>query len=299
MIFFNATAEATLSHAIFSSLRNPGAGRFSRHPLEPAIMLEMHARLPQSVRSNTTKRFRDAESAIMFTSDVSARGMDFPNVTHVIQVGLPKSRQTYIHRLGRTARIGKGGEGWLILNELEEREMPRRLKRLPLQVERSLRTADVDMAKDADLPAPAARALTQVVEATKLVQYRLKAAAYKATLGTYTWFKDKQLLLDKMNDRARHGWALAKPPAIDPYLVSKLGLENLDGLQLLPPRAIDYFGGASRPPPKAAPGDGWPSTHGSRWGDFQPHRGRLGRRDGSRGSYGGRGKSSSFSYHSH
>ena len=43
---------------------------------------------------------------LLFTSDVSARGMDYPDVTAVVQVGLPSDRAQYVHRLGRTARAG-------------------------------------------------------------------------------------------------------------------------------------------------------------------------------------------------
>ena len=51
--------------------------------------------------------FREGHSLVMFTSDVSARGMDYPDVTSVIQVGQPADKAQYVHRLGRTARAGK------------------------------------------------------------------------------------------------------------------------------------------------------------------------------------------------
>jgi ATP-dependent RNA helicase MSS116, mitochondrial len=56
----------------------------------------------------------------MFTSDVSARGLDYPNVSLVIQMGLPSDKSQYVHRLGRTARAGKGGSGVLVLNTYEK-----------------------------------------------------------------------------------------------------------------------------------------------------------------------------------
>merc|ERR1711971_763456 len=59
-------------------------------------------------------------SAILFSSDVSARGMDYPDVSFVLQVGLPSDKAQYIHRLGRTARSGKGGSGLLILCDFEQ-----------------------------------------------------------------------------------------------------------------------------------------------------------------------------------
>ena len=63
--------------------------------------------------------FRDSDQGIMFSSDVSARGMDYPDVTHVIQVGCPSDKATYVHRLGRTARAGKSGTGMLFLADFE------------------------------------------------------------------------------------------------------------------------------------------------------------------------------------
>jgi ATP-dependent RNA helicase MSS116 len=56
---------------------------------------------------------------VMFTSDVSARGMDYPDVTSVIQVGQPADKAQYVHRLGRTARAGKQGCGVLLLADFE------------------------------------------------------------------------------------------------------------------------------------------------------------------------------------
>ena len=56
---------------------------------------------------------------IMFSSDVSARGMDYPDVTAVIQVGMASDKAQYIHRIGRTARAGKSGGGFLLLADYE------------------------------------------------------------------------------------------------------------------------------------------------------------------------------------
>ena len=85
-------------------------------------VLEIHSRKSQSQRTKTSDIFRQPGSKVLFTSDVTARGMDYPDVTHVIQVGLTE-REQYIHRLGRTARAGKSGQGLLLLAPFEERQM--------------------------------------------------------------------------------------------------------------------------------------------------------------------------------
>jgi superfamily II DNA/RNA helicase len=56
---------------------------------------------------------------VLFSSDVSARGVDYPDVTFILQVGLTERKQ-YIHRLGRTARAGKEGSGLLLLCNFEK-----------------------------------------------------------------------------------------------------------------------------------------------------------------------------------
>jgi len=70
----------------------------------------------------------------MFTSDVSARGVDYPDVTLIIQVGVTE-REPYIHRLGRTARAASGieGRGLLILTPLEAPYVKNLLKGLPIE----------------------------------------------------------------------------------------------------------------------------------------------------------------------
>ena len=94
-------------------------------------VLEIHSRLSQSARTKTSDKFKNADTAILFSSDVSARGMDYPDVTFVLQVGLT-DREQYIHRLGRTARAGKSGSGMIMLAPYEERTMRRDLNDMPL-----------------------------------------------------------------------------------------------------------------------------------------------------------------------
>ena len=246
IVYFNATAEVTLASTIFRNLTNPGVSQFKQHPLHPAQIIEMHARLTQNERTRAAESFRRAKSAIMFSSDVTARGMDFPNVSHVIQVGIPALKDTYIHRIGRTARGDKKGEGWLITSPLEAREVRSRLQDLPITKDQTLETATVDMTKDAQLPEYVAKLLTQVANATKGVPIVIKAKAYLATLGTYQWLSRKQLLVNFLNQRSKFGWGLETPPSIPSGLAHKMGLSKLDGVMISEGnRAIGGLGGRS------------------------------------------------------
>ena len=96
-------------------------------------VFEIHSRKSQAARTKAADQFRASKSAVMMSSDVTARGMDFPDVTFVIQIGLPSSREQYVHRLGRTGRAGKSGEGLLILADFEKYIL-RSMKDLPLQL---------------------------------------------------------------------------------------------------------------------------------------------------------------------
>ena len=99
---------------------------------------ELHGKMHQRERTLTTRRFRNAPSGVLLTSDVSARGVDYPDVTHVVQVGAPQNRETYIHRLGRTGRAGKDGAGILLLPEHEQVFVSEELDGLGLEADDSL-----------------------------------------------------------------------------------------------------------------------------------------------------------------
>ena len=83
-------------------------------------VLEIHSRMSQPARTRASDAFRaSGGNVVLFTSDVSARGVDYPDTTHIIQLGAATDRETYVHRLGRTARAGTSGEGVLLLTEDE------------------------------------------------------------------------------------------------------------------------------------------------------------------------------------
>ena len=67
-------------------------------------------RVPQKKRQTLLKRFHDGEIPILVATDVAARGLHIPDVTHVINFDLPQDAPDYVHRIGRTARLGAKGE---------------------------------------------------------------------------------------------------------------------------------------------------------------------------------------------
>ena len=65
--------------------------------------------LTQKAREKTMKRLRDGELRFLVATDVAARGIDVPDLSHVFQYDIPQDREYYVHRSGRTARAGKAG----------------------------------------------------------------------------------------------------------------------------------------------------------------------------------------------
>ena len=73
----------------------------------------LHGGMQQNKRSATSEAFRTTDNCILFTSDASARGVDYPDVTCIIQIGFD-SRSEYLQRVGRTGRAGKSGTSYII-----------------------------------------------------------------------------------------------------------------------------------------------------------------------------------------
>lgn len=106
-----------------------------RH-LQPGIpLLHLHGRQKQGARMEITSRFTSAKHSCLFATDVVARGIDFPAVDWVIQADCPEDADTYIHRVGRTARYQNNGRAVLFLDPSEEAGMLKRLeqKKIPIQ----------------------------------------------------------------------------------------------------------------------------------------------------------------------
>eukprot|EP00108_Taenia_solium_P008890 TsM_001019200 transcript=TsM_001019200 gene=TsM_001019200 len=71
--------------------------------------VSIHGDRPQARRNDSVKRFRDGKANILVATSVVARGMDFPRVGVVINFGLPPGLDDYVHRIGRTGRMGQTG----------------------------------------------------------------------------------------------------------------------------------------------------------------------------------------------
>ena len=81
----------------------------------------LHGDLSQAQRNTVIKRFRQRQYTILVATDVAARGIDIPDITHVINYSIPDDLESYVHRIGRTGRAGKEGIAITFINRTEQR----------------------------------------------------------------------------------------------------------------------------------------------------------------------------------
>ncbi|EGY17112.1 hypothetical protein VD0002_g2841 [Verticillium dahliae] len=182
----------------------------------------LHSRISQNKRTKVTNDYRDSRSAILVATDVVARGMDFPGVTTVFQVGIPADKQSYIHRLGRTARASAEGRGIFIVSEAEAWFPKWTLKEITF------------VPHDADTSSAA-----EVSAIIDTMEEGEKAKIYQAWLGYYNnhmkalkW--DKEELVAQGNIYARDGLGCPETPAIAKTTAGKMGLRGTRGLVVVP-----------------------------------------------------------------
>ena len=81
--------------------------------------------MPQDRRNNAIARFRDGSVNILLATDVAARGIDIPDISHVINFDLPRTADVFLHRVGRTARAGKKGIAISLVEAHDQQMMDR------------------------------------------------------------------------------------------------------------------------------------------------------------------------------
>ncbi|KAK3906298.1 P-loop containing nucleoside triphosphate hydrolase protein [Staphylotrichum tortipilum] len=225
IVFLPTTASVMTYSYMFQRLRR-------QDRTLPQIM-SIHSKLTQAMRADNANNFKNARSAILFASDVAARGMDFPNVSHVIQVHLPQDRDLYIHRIGRTGRAGKEGQAYLMVADVEIPGARSRLPGLPIQRCTDFESASLDVSKEQVLP----EIFQTVQDAAKMAPYEVLSDMYSAFLGNAIRDVHRQDIVHEINNMARYNWGMDEPPTVSP----KLHSGKLTGL-----RFNDHVGGGGR-----------------------------------------------------
>ncbi|KAJ7868608.1 P-loop containing nucleoside triphosphate hydrolase protein [Mycena olivaceomarginata] len=252
VLFLPTTKMTQLTATLVSALAGDAmpAGKNTR-------VFEIHSKRTMEQRTKVSDMFRNAKggATVLVTTDVSARGVDYPGVTRVIQVGIPGGREQYIHRVGRTGRAGGAGRGDLVLLPWEIGFVTWQLTDVPLrplavnelseQVETLAARCDEDKAAffhkakspvlDQLFPVPVAPVMSGIEHSVGKLLGRLDEEAVRETfmslLGYYISKSpelrvQKQIIVQGCQDWTTGACGLSAPPYVSASFLQKLGMND-------------------------------------------------------------------------
>ncbi len=166
--------DPAMERAIVFTRTKHGANRLVKELERGEIVSEaIHGNKSQGARQRALENFRSGRLKVLIATDIAARGIDVDGISHVINYDLPNIPESYVHRIGRTARAGKEGIA-ISLCSREERGYLRDIERL---TRTSIRKLDTPEPSAEDLRPRAAR------PESKLARPRTIARASRATVA--------------------------------------------------------------------------------------------------------------------
>ena len=127
-------AENPTKALIFTSRADQVENIYNKLTYKKVVCAALHAKTDKQKRKAAIDRFRSGKEKILITSDLAARGLDIPEISHIIQMDFPQDEDFFIHRSGRTARAGKNGINVVIGDEWEMRHFAQLEKKLGITV---------------------------------------------------------------------------------------------------------------------------------------------------------------------
>ncbi|XP_039302207.1 probable ATP-dependent RNA helicase DDX10 [Solenopsis invicta] len=187
IVFFSSCKQVKYVYEAFCRLR-PGIS-----------LLALYGTLHQLKRMSIYESFCKKQYAVLFATDIAARGLDFPAVNWVIQMDCPEDVNAYIHRAGRTARFKSGGESLLVLlpseepiiERLKQRKIPINMIKInPNKLQSPYRKLEALLARDVALKETAQRAFVSYIKSVFLMKdkeifnvHALNTDTYANSLG--------------------------------------------------------------------------------------------------------------------
>lgn len=194
----------------------------ARRPLIPCHLFRLHGQMSQLDRQKTLLSFArvasgssddslSRESGVLFCTDVAARGLDLPHVDWIVQMSLPEHAAEYVHRVGRTARLGQRGQAVLFVQPHEQGFVPqlekatgsslqeislasvlsslkfwsfRYINSLPA-AEQPIIRQQVEQLLDQNPPGAILQQLLQLLTSTDKQLHHMACAAYRAFVRSY------------------------------------------------------------------------------------------------------------------
>jgi ATP-dependent RNA helicase RhlE len=127
-----------VSRAIVFTRTKHGANRLAKQLGNDGIVAEaIHGNKSQGARQRALANFKNGDAWVLVATDIAARGIDIDAVSHVFNYELPHEPESYVHRIGRTARAGASGVAWSLVDPSERsrlRAVERLIKHTPREV---------------------------------------------------------------------------------------------------------------------------------------------------------------------
>jgi ATP-dependent RNA helicase RhlE len=102
--------DTAMTRVLVFSRTKHGANRIAEHLVKAGIGADaIHGNKSQGARERALASFKAGKSRVLVATDIAARGIDIDDVTHVVNFDVPEVPETYVHRIGRTARAGASG----------------------------------------------------------------------------------------------------------------------------------------------------------------------------------------------
>lgn len=166
--------------------------------------------LSQSARDRVLKRVRDGKLRFLVATDVAARGIDIPHLSHVIQYEPPDEVEAYIHRAGRTGRAGASGTAIMLININEKRQLNRIAAHYKIEFEKR------PLPKEEDVQSLVAQRLVGQLEARLRARDRLQIDRMQRFIPLAKELADEEdglALLAMLLDDSYHAW-MHQPPEL-------------------------------------------------------------------------------------
>ena len=213
LVFMQSCKQVKYVNELFRKLRHG------------ACISALYGTLHQLKRMAIYEEFCKNDQAVLFATDIAARGLDFPSVDWVIQLDCPEDATTYLHRVGRTARHSSVGNSLLILLPSEENGMLQQLRAHKVPVEKIepnpkkivtiQRKIEAYLAQDNELKQSASRAYVAYLKSTYLLKnkavfdvFALNNASFASSLGLAipprVRFLEKQLKIKTENESRKN-----------------------------------------------------------------------------------------------
>ena len=128
--------DSSLVRAIVFTRTKHGANKVARQLNASGFVAEViHGNKSQAARQRALENFKSGDAWVLVATDIAARGIDIREVSHVFNYELPHEPESYVHRIGRTARAGAGGVAWALVDaaEISRLKAIQRLTKLTLE----------------------------------------------------------------------------------------------------------------------------------------------------------------------